>query len=125
MATAYDTTQPRSTMLISADRVQGTDVYNPGGEHIGHIEDVMIDKVSGKIAYAVMGFGGFLGIGEKYHPLPWSILKYDVSKGGYVVPLEREVLENAPSYDLGDLKPDDPVWGNRVHDYYRVPPYWI
>jgi len=114
-----------SSILIPADRVQGTDVYNAGGDHLGHIEDVMIDKVSGKIAYAVMGFGGFLGIGEKYHPLPWSMLKFDVTKNGYVVPVDRAALEKAPSYSLEELKPEDPLWGDRVHDYYKVPPYWI
>ena len=65
-----DTTSPGS--LIAADRVEGTAVYNRQGDHLGAIKTVMIDKPSGKVAYAVMSFGGFLGIGEKYHPLPWS-----------------------------------------------------
>jgi sporulation protein YlmC with PRC-barrel domain len=68
--------------LISAEKVTGTNVYNTAGESLGEIEDVMIDKQSGRIAYAVMSFGGFLGIGERYHPLPWSTLKYDTRQNG-------------------------------------------
>ena len=71
--------------LISSRRVEGTDVYNSRGDHLGTIEHVMIDKLTGQVSYAVMSFGGFLGIGEKYHPLPWQVLEYDTSKGGYIV----------------------------------------
>lgn len=111
--------------LIAADKVQGTAVYNTAGESLGSIQDVMIDKKSGNVAYAIMSFGGFLGIGNKYHPLPWSMLKYDTSKGGYVVNLSRSVLEKAPNYAAGS----PPAWGNReyetsIHDYYGVSPYW-
>ena len=107
--------------LISSRRVEGTDVYNTNGEHLGSIEHVMLDKLSGQVAYAVMSFGGFLGIGEKYHPLPWSVLDYDTSKGGYVVDLDKKTLEGAPSY--GETSDPygwtDPTWRNRVDDYYR------
>jgi sporulation protein YlmC with PRC-barrel domain len=110
---------------IAADRVEGTEVYNTKGEHLGEVEDVIIDKQSGKVAYAVMSFGGFLGIGEKYHPVPWSMLKYDTGKSGYVVPLDKRTLEQAPSYDLDELKFQDRAWNTQVYDYYKVPPYWI
>ncbi len=60
--------------LIAGARVAGTDVYNAAGDHLGEIYDVMLDKLSGKVAYAIMSFGGFLGLGEKYHPIPWSVL---------------------------------------------------
>jgi len=111
--------------LIGADKVQGTEVYNASGEHLGEIHEVMIDKFSGKVAYAVMSFGGFLGIGEQYHPLPWSQLDYDTDQGGYVVNLTTETLEGAPTYDAKT----PPAWGDRVyeqriHDYYGAPPYW-
>jgi sporulation protein YlmC with PRC-barrel domain len=114
-----------TTSLIAADKVQGTAVYNGAGEDLGSIYDVMIDKKSGNVAYAIMSFGGFLGIGNNYHPIPWSLLKYDTSKGGYVVNLDRHQLEGAPSYATGT----DPGWGNReyetrLHDYYGVGPYW-
>jgi hypothetical protein len=111
--------------LIAGNKVTGTSVYNAVGESIGSIYDVMIDKKSGKVAYAVMSFGGFLGIGNEYHPLPWSTLKYDTGKGGYVVNLSKSQLEGAPHYPQGT----DPGWGNRdyeskLHSYYGVGPYW-
>jgi sporulation protein YlmC with PRC-barrel domain len=83
--------------LISAGKVQGTNVYNTDGDTLGEVYDVMIDKVSGKVAYAIMSFGGFLGVGERYHPLPWNNLKYDTRQGGYVVGLTRQQLEGAPT----------------------------
>ena len=84
--------------LISASKVQGTNVYNTDGDSLGEVYDVMIDKRSGKVAYAIMSFGGFLGVGEDYHPLPWNTLKYDTRQGGYVVGLTRQQLEGAPTY---------------------------
>ena len=75
-------TLDESANVISASKVTGTNVYNTAGESLGEINDVMIDKRSGKIAYAIMSFGGFLGIGEQYHPLPWATLKYDTRQGG-------------------------------------------
>jgi sporulation protein YlmC with PRC-barrel domain len=109
---------------IAVDRVEGTEVYNARGDHLGEVDDVIIDKTSGKVAYAVMSFGGVLGIGEKYHPVPWSMLKYDMEKGGYVVPIDKATLENAPSYEASDLNFKDRAWNTRVYDYYKVPPYW-
>ena len=114
-----------TTSLISAGKVQGTSVYNAAGESLGSIYDLMLDKKSGNVAYAIMSFGGFLGIGDKYHPLPWSLLKYDTGKGGYVVNLDQRQLAGAPSYAAAA----DPGWGNqdyetRLHDYYGVGPYW-
>src|ERR1043165_699258 len=87
-----------TSALISANKVEGTDVLNPAGEKLGSIEEIMIDKRSGKVAYAVMSFGGFLGIGDRHHPLPWGILKYDTNLNGYVVNLDKRVLEKAPAY---------------------------
>ncbi len=94
MASLQDTTSTAGR-LIAADQVQGTTIYNPNGDNLGSVEDVMIDKVTGKIAYAVVGFGGFLGIGNRHYPLPWEKLSYDPSMGGYVVDLDRSVLEGA------------------------------
>src|SRR5215204_6076750 len=78
--------------LIAASKVNGTYVFNGQGESLGSIYDVMIDKRSGEVAYAVMSFGGFLGIGEEYSPLPWSALSYDTGQGGYVVDIDKETL---------------------------------
>ena len=75
--------------LIASNKVEGTAVYNRTGEHLGEVYNFMVDKYSGQVAYAVMSFGGFLGIGEKYHPLPWKVLTYDTSLGGYVVDWTR------------------------------------
>ncbi len=110
--------------LIAASKVEGTNVYNRQGESLGSIYDVMIDKRSGQVAYAVMSFGGFLGMGESYHPLPWKVLTYDESQGGYVVDLDKERLQNAPAYGVNDA----PDWSNRdysrrIDDYYGIPPY--
>jgi hypothetical protein len=110
--------------LIAASKVNGTNVYNPAGEKLGTIEDIMLNKVSGRAIYAIMSFGGFLGLGEKYHPLPWPTLKYDTSKGGYVVNLDKSYLENAPSYDSDAPFEWTPEYGRRVDEYYKVPTAW-
>ena len=111
--------------LIGGSKVTGTSVYNTAGESMGSINDVMIDKKTGKVAYAVMAFGGFLGMGNDYHAIPWPMLKYDTAKGGYVTNLSKDKLQGAPHFARGS----DPGWGNRdyetkVHDYYGVGPYW-
>jgi PRC-barrel domain len=87
--------------LISTDKVAGTNVYNTLGDTLSAIHDLMIDKATGKVAYALMSVGGFLGIGNQYYPLPWSHLKYDTNLGGYVVNLDKRRLEGAPAYDVG------------------------
>jgi hypothetical protein len=111
--------------LISSDKVEGTAVYNRQGEKLGSINSVIIDKVSGQVAYAVMSFGGFLGMGDRYHPLPWHVLTYDTGQGGYVVDLDQTMLEGAPTYGTSDA-PDwsDRGWGQQLHDYYGERPYW-
>src|SRR5215213_2263978 len=110
--------------LIASDRVEGTSVYNDAGENIGQIERVMIDKRSGKVAYAVMSFGGFMGMGHDHYPLPWSLLTYNEQLGGYEVNITDEQLKGAPKFTQSESWD----WGDRsrhekVHDYYRVPPY--
>src|SRR6202035_1241096 len=112
------TPDSRETLsLIGSDKVEGTAVYGADQKKIGTLERVMIDKISGKVAYAVMSFGGFLGIGDKYYPIPWSMLKYDTSLGGYVVNISRTQLEGAPAY----AQDRDPRWNrdyeSRLHTY--------
>lgn len=121
---ASEETKITSNSLIAAERVEGTDVYNMQGEKLGTVDDIMIDKVSGKAIYAIMSFGGFLGIGEKYHPLPWSALTYDERKGGYVVNLDRRQLEGAPTYDMDTDFSWTPDYGRQVDRYYNAPSYW-
>ena len=107
-------------------RGDGGGLPDIAGDHLGEIYDVMLDKQSGKVAYAIMSFGGFLGLGEKYHPIPWSVLDYDTEKGGYIVPLTKEKLEAAPMYDSeGEPDWEDRAYGKRVHDYYGTMPYWM
>ena len=111
--------------LIPSDRVEGTAVRRSNGEKVGEIKRVMIDKVSGRVAYAVMKFGGFLGLGEKYHPLPWDALRYNPALEGYELNIPDEQLRAAPSYGTsGEFD-----WGDRererhLHEYYKIPPYW-
>ena len=83
--------------LIASDKVEGTSVYNRSGERIGEVYNFMVDKRSGRVAYAVMSFGGFLGIGQNYHPLPWQVLTYDTDLSGYVVDLDEETLRARPA----------------------------
>lgn len=114
-----------TTSLISAGKVQGTPVYNTEGETLGELYDVMIEKRSGRIAYALMSFGGFLGIGERYHPLPWASLKYDTRQGGYVVGISKEVLQSGPTVGAGE----EPAWrdndyADALHRHYNAVPTW-
>ncbi len=108
-----------TSSLIAASKVKGTAVYNNAGDSLGSIYDVMIDKRSGNVTYAVMSFGGFLGMGEKYHPLPWHKLTYSEQHGGYVVDLDRTTLERAPAYGAADT-PDwsSPAYRGGIDDYY-------
>ncbi len=117
--------------LILASRVTGTPVYSRSGERIGHVDDLSIEKQSGRVIYAIMSFGGFLGIGEKVHPIPWSMLDYDPDRGGYVVPLDRTELEGAPRYAPDELVAlggaSHQYHGERIFEYYGPYgplPYW-
>jgi hypothetical protein len=122
MASAVE--ERETSSLIGSDKVEGTAVYGADNEKIGKIERVMIDKMSGKVADAVMSFGGFLGMGEDQYPLPWSMLTYDTNLGGYRVNLTRDQLENAPKYSRNS----DWDWSReserQVYDYYKTTPYW-
>ena len=113
-----------TTSLIASDKVEGTSVYGMDRKNIGSIERVMIDKISGKVAYAVLSFGGFLGIGSDYYPIPWSMLKYDTSLEGYKVNITKDQLDRAPKYSSDT----DWQWSRdndrRVYDYYKTSPYW-
>jgi PRC-barrel domain len=110
--------------LIGSDKVEGTAVYGADQEKIGSIERVMIDKVSGKVAYAVLSYGGFLGIGDDHYPTPWSSLTYDTNLGGYRTNITKDQLDKAPRY----ASENDWSWNRendqRVYDYYQASPYW-
>jgi hypothetical protein len=113
-----------TSSLIASDKVEGTPVYRSNGDRVGTIERVMIDKLSGKVAYAVMSFGGFMGIGEDCYPLPWSLLTYNPRLDGYEVNITEQQLKGAPKFSQHES------WdwtsrerGRALHDYYNVPPY--
>lgn len=114
-----DLDRDETAALISADKVKGTEVYNEDDEKLGSIDSILIDKVTGEVAYVVMSFGGFLGIGEKYHPLPWHVLEYDTDVGGYRVDLDREMLQGAPSFGRDEIDSYDFDTDTRgVNSYY-------
>jgi hypothetical protein len=118
-------TRPQPHTLIPTDRIEGTAVRRSSGEKIGEIKRLMVDKVSGKVAYAVMKFGGFLGLGKHYHPLPWDALKYNTELEAYELNIGEDQLRGAPSYDSAS----EFDWGDRereirLHTHYKVPGYW-
>ena len=104
---------------IASNKADGTALFNEQGDTRGSIYNFMVNKRSGQVAYAVLSFGGFLGIGSSYHPLPWHELTYDTSLGGYVVNRSKDQLEGAPAYSASELRSwDDAVYSGRVDDYY-------
>jgi sporulation protein YlmC with PRC-barrel domain len=107
--------------LISSDKVEGTSVYDRNGDNLGAIDHLMIDKISGRVEYAVMSTGGFLGIGESYSPVPWDSLTYDVNLGGYVIDADRAHLEKAPRF-TSSAQPNwsDRFYAERVDEYWQV-----
>jgi len=120
------TTTTGHTSTIRATKVIGTSVYTPSGDRIGKVEDVILDKTSNNIMFAVVGFGGFLGMNEKFHPLPWSTLDYQKGRDGYVVNMTKEQLEAAPSDGIDELTRGEGNTALReeVYDDYKAPRYW-
>ena len=111
--------------LIASDRVEGTPVRRRDGDKVGMVERLMIDKRSGKVAYAVMSFGGFMGMGEGHHTLPWSALAYDTALDAYVVDLTEDQLRDAPKQGAEGGDPSfEREWEEHVHRYYNAVPYW-
>src|ERR1700741_4117556 len=116
----------RSSPIVKANKeVIGTKVVNPRGESLGKIEEVMIDAVPGRVAYAVLSFGGFLGMGDKLFAIPWGSLNYDLNENAFVIDADKQLLENAPGFDK-DNWPDmsDTTWRTNVYAYYKARPYW-
>jgi len=125
-STQGGTLDKRETVsLIGSDKVEGTPVYRSNGDRVGQIERVMIDKLSGKVAYAVMSFGGFMGIGEDYYPLPWSLLSYNPALEGYEVNIGERQFKGAPKYSRHESWDwSDRARDQKVSDYYGVAPFW-
>jgi hypothetical protein len=111
--------------LIESDRVEGTTVYDAAGNNIGSIKRLMIEKISGRVAYAVMSFGGFLGMGAEEHAVPWNKLTYDTSLGGYRTDITEQQLRAAPAFSRDrSFDWNDRAREEELHQYYGVRPYW-
>ncbi len=106
--------------VISSDRVEGTSVYNTAGDKLGSVDHLVIDKRSGVVRYAVLEFGGFLGMGTDRYPVPWGLLEYATDLSGYRVPIDKSTLESAPQYRDDQRPVYDDVYGRTVYDYYGV-----
>ena len=115
-------TQHPNHQLISSEDVEGTEVYDPAGKNIGKVDHLMIDKMSGRVAYAVISFGGFMGLGHSHYPVPWGALKYDTSLGGFRTSINQQQLKDAPEFS--DNSWGDRSWETRTHQHYNVPQYW-
>lgn len=124
---AADVANRETHELIASDKVEGTNVYRSNGDKVGYVERIMLDKRSGKAAYAVMNFGGFLGIGEESYPLPWSVLTYNTNLGGYEVNVTDEQLKGAPKYSRGEnwWEKSDASRDSAIYGYWGAPPYWL
>jgi uncharacterized protein YrrD len=110
--------QSTDSALIAASKVEGKAVYDTGGERLGTVKEIYIDKLSGEVEFAALAFGGVLGVGAKFHPLPWTALDYDTDKDGFVVDIDKSALEASPSYEQDRLTGADYGWGAEVRDYY-------
>ena len=113
-----------STALIAASKIIGTNVYSPEGDKLGSVDDVMLDKTTGRAIYAIMSFGAILGLGGHQHPLPWSILRYDRKLEGYVVNMSKEHLQKVPPYDRAKPAEWTPDYGRKNATSHNTPHYF-
>jgi sporulation protein YlmC with PRC-barrel domain len=126
--TTEDTTTSRDRRrrrVLSAGTLAGDRIRNTAGEDLGKVEEIMIDVASGRVAYVVLSFGGFLGIGDKLFAVPWDSLRVDEGEHQFVLDVDKQTLENAPGFDK-DNWPDmaDPAFGASIHQHYGRTPYW-
>ena len=107
---------------VSSNDIHSTEVYGADGNHIGEVGHMIIDKLSGRVAYAVISFGGFMGLGHSHYPVPWGALKYDTSLGGFRTNITEQQLKDAPEFS--DDTWGDRDWETRTHKHYAAPSYW-
>ena len=114
-----------SNVVRASKDVVGKDVKNTKDENLGKIEETMLDKVAGRVAYIVLESGGVLGLGTKYFALPWNSINYNKEKDCFILDIDKEKLKNAPGFDK-DNWPDmaDRQWGQTVNNYFGTKPYW-
>jgi sporulation protein YlmC with PRC-barrel domain len=111
--------------VLAASTLAGDSVRNAAGEDLGTIDEIMIDIPTGRVAYAVLSFGGFLGMGDKLFAVPWTALKVDEDDKCFVLNVDKKTIENAPGFDK-DNWPDmsDTSWSSKLYGYYQIRPYW-
>ncbi len=117
--------EKRERRVMSASSLSGDRVKNAAGEDLGKVKEIMVDVPTGRVAYAVLSFGGLLGMGDKLFAIPWDVLTLDEDKKEFLLNLDENILDNAPGFDK-DNWPDmaDRTWGSRIYSYYGVRPYW-
>jgi sporulation protein YlmC with PRC-barrel domain len=110
--------------VLAASTLSGNSVHNAAGDNLGKVDEIMIDIPAGRVAYAVISFGGFLGLGDKLFAVPWSALKVDEDEKCFVLNADKRSMEKAPGFDKDDW-PDmsDPEWESEISNYYRITPY--
>lgn len=112
-------------VVFAASTLIGDEIRNPAGEHLGDIEELMIDTENGRIAYAVVSFGGFLGLGDRLFAVPWNALRLSQGEKRFILDVEDETLETAPGFDEDDWpEMTDREWGTEIHRHYGSRPYW-
>lgn len=109
-------------VLISADDVRGKAVHGRDGDKLGTVDKLILDERTGQVAYVILSTGGFLGLGQSYHPIPWAAFRYDEKRGGYAAAIDKRLLEGAPSFRPDSAPVFDEAYGRRVTDYYQLPP---
>ena len=116
----HDIARDETMSLIASDKVEGTAVFNRAGEKLGSIHNFMVNKLSGQVEYAVLSFGGVLGMGTDFYPLPWDTLTYDTAQGGYLVDIDKEMLKSAPHYSATSEPTYDRAFGEEVYGHYGL-----
>jgi sporulation protein YlmC with PRC-barrel domain len=113
------------TNVLSATDVIGDKVVNRAGENLGKIEELMLDVEKGRVAYAVLSFGGFLGMGDKHFAIPFEALRLDADHDSFILDIDKDKLKNAPGFDKAHPpKVADRTWGAEIYKYYGYRPYW-
>lgn len=113
-------TRSQSALLVASVLKQKLTAYGRGGSKLGTVEQFLTDMFMGKVEYAVLSFGGFLGLGQKYHPVPFSFLRVSADGSGYTVDIDKSVIDGSPSYRDDDAPLFDDAYGKRIHSYYSV-----
>jgi sporulation protein YlmC with PRC-barrel domain len=112
--------------VVSTSKIIGRAVVNHQNEHLGNVLDLVIDAREGRVAYIVLSFGGFMGMGNKLFAMPWKAFECSTTEDKFILNVEKRKLETAPGFDKDAPWPDfaDRTWGSGIHQYYGYDPYW-